>query len=220
MALPASSRDLDVVREDVIQSLGVHFANDAISVEELDRRLTLAIRATTRAELTGLLADLPIVPDYARGPEAVSRTAVATSRDVPPRGFIGAIMGGSTRKGAWHVPQHLKCVAIMGGVELDLSGAIFAPGVTEIEVYALMGGVEVIVPHGVRVEALGFAFMGGFEATAGEVRTLDPFQPVIRLTGLVGMGGVEARHKKPSKKKLKKFEQRVHELQARLRGGG
>lgn len=86
MALPAGSRDLDVVREDVIEALGVHFANDAISMEELDRRLTLA-----------------------------------TSRDVPPRGFIGAFMGGTSRKGAWHVPQHLKVIAIMGGVELDLS---------------------------------------------------------------------------------------------------
>jgi hypothetical protein len=220
MALPASSRDLDAVREDVIQALGVHFANDAISIEELDQRLTIAIRATTRAELTDVIADLPIVPDYARGPAAVSRTEVATSRDVPPRGFIGAFMGGSSRKGSWHVPQHLKCVAIMGGVELDLSAACFAPGVTEIEVYALMGGVEVIVPHGVRVEALGFAFMGGFETTAGDVRIPDPFQPVIRLTGFVGMGGVEARHKKPSKRKLKKFEKRLNELQARLRGEG
>lgn len=82
-----------------------------------------------------------------------------------------------------------------------------------------MGGVEVIVPHGVRVEALGFAFMGGFEATAGDVHP-DPFQPVIRLTGLVGMGGVEARHKKPSMRKLKKFEKRRLELQARLRDKG
>ena len=220
MALPAGSRDLDVVREDVVQALGVHFANDVISIEELDRRLTLAVRATTHSELTDILRDLPIVPDYARGPAAVSRTAVATSRDVPPRGFIGAFMGGTSRKGAWHVPRHLKVLAIMGGVELDLTGACFAPGVTEIEVYALMGGVEVIVPHGVRVEALGFAVMGGFDATAGDVQILDPLQPVIRLTGFAGIGGVEARHKKPSKKKLKKFEKRREELQARLRGEG
>jgi hypothetical protein len=219
MTLPSGSRDLAVVREDVIEALGVHFANDAISMDELDRRLTLAIRATTRAELTQLIADLPIVPDYARGPAAVSRMEVATSRDVPPRGFIGAFMGGTTRKGAWHVPQHLKVIAVMGGVELDLSGACFAPGVTEIEVYALMGGVDVVVPHGVRVEALGIAFMGGFEATAGDVRP-DPHQPVIRLTGFAGMGGVEARHKKPSKRKLKKFEKHRQELQARLRGEG
>ena len=220
MALPAGSRDLEAVREDVVQALGVHFANDVIPIEELDRRLTPAVRAATGTELTDILRDLPIVPDYARGPAAVSRTAVATSRDVPPRGFIGAVMGGTSRKGAWHVPQHLKVLAVMGGVELDLSGACFAPGITEIEVYALMGGVEVIVPHGVRVEALGVAFMGGFDATAGDVQILDPLQPVIRLTGFAGMGAVEARHKKPSRRKLKKFEKRLRELQTRTRGDG
>lgn len=218
MALPTGASGLEAVRENVIQALGVHFANDDVSIEELDRRLTLAIRATTRDELTDILADLPIVPDYARGPTAVSRTVVATSRDVPPRGFIGALMGGTVRKGAWHVPQHLKVVAVMGGVELDLSGARFAPGVTEIEVFALMGGVEVVIPHGVRVEALGFAMMGGFEASAGEIDVGDPNQPIVRLTGFAAMGGVETRHKKPSKKKLKVFAKRLEQMQGQLRG--
>src|SRR6185295_7929030 len=58
MSFPISGRELEAAREDVVQALGVHFANDDISIEELDRRLTLAIRATTRAQLTDILADL------------------------------------------------------------------------------------------------------------------------------------------------------------------
>jgi hypothetical protein len=219
MSHPITDRSLENAREDVIQALGVHFATDDISVEELDRRLTLAMRARSQAELKDLLADLPMLPDYARGPVAVSRTAVVTSREVPERGFIGAFMGGTGRKGTWYVPQHLKVYAVMGGVELDLSAGRFAPGVTEIEVFVLMGGVDVIVPHGVRVEALGFALMGGFEASAGDATSDDPFQPVIRLTGFAAMGGVDARHKKPSTRKLKKFEKRLDEVRARIREG-
>ena len=105
----------------------------------------------------------------------------------------------------------------MGGVELDLRNARFAPGVTEIEVFALMGGVDVIVPHGVRVEAIGFAIMGGFDANAGDATAGDPDQPVIRLSGFAVMGGVSARHKEPSTKKLAKFEKRLKELRARSR---
>jgi len=75
----------------------------------------------------------------------------------------------------------------------------------------------VLVPHGVRVEALGFSIMGGFEASAGDVSTADPTQPIIRLTGFVAMGGVEARHKSPSNRKLKKFEKRLGEVRARIR---
>jgi hypothetical protein len=216
MAHPQLARELERAREDAIQALGVHFASDDISVDELDRRLTLAIRARSRAELSELLADLPVLPDYARGPEPVGRTEVVTSREVPGRGFIGAFMGGTARKGAWLVPQHIKVFAIMGGVELDFSAARFGPGVTEIEVFTLMGGVDVVVPHGVRVEAMGVAIMGGFEASAGDVTATDPTAPVIRLSGLALMGGVEARHKKPSTRKLRKFEKRLLEMKSRL----
>jgi len=212
MVHPQPAREIELAREDVIQALGVHFASDNISVEELDRRLTLAIRSTSRAELMELLADLPVLPDYARGPEAVGRTEVVTTRDVPGRGFVGAFMGGTVRKGQWLVPAHIKVFAIMGGVELDFRAARFGPGVTEIEIFTLMGGVEVVVPHGVRVEAMGVAIMGGFEASAGDTTVTDPAAPVIRLSGLAVMGGVEARHKKPSTRKLRKFEKRLLEI--------
>jgi hypothetical protein len=221
VSTPVPLREISAAREHVIQALGVHFASDDLSVDELDRRLTTAIRATTREELDKLLADLPPLPDYARGSAAVSRAVpVLTSNEAPSRGFVGALMGGTARRGPWLVPQHLKAIAIMGGVELDLSAARFAPGVTEIEVFVLMGGVDVIVPHGVRVEALGFAIMGGFDASAGDVQTTDPDQPVIRITGFVTMGGVAARHKEPKARALKKFEKRLHEMRARLSSGG
>jgi hypothetical protein len=218
MATSLTARDLETAREDVIQALGVHFASDDITVDELDRRLTLAIRASSRAELTDLLADLPVLPDFARGPAGVSRPTVLTSTNVPERGIVGAFMGGTGRRGSWFVPRHIKVVAIMGGVELDLRNARLSPGVTEIEVFAMMGGVDVIVPHGVRVEALGFAFMGGFDTSAGDVGGTDPNQPVIRLSGFAAMGGVEARHKAPSTKALAKFEKRLNEVRKRIRG--
>ena len=218
MAIPAGARHLNTVRDDVIQALGMHFASDDISIEELDRRLTLAVRASTHNELIELLADLPVLPEYSRAPSDVSRPTVLTSNEVPPRGIVGAFMGGTSRKGTWLVPRHLKAIAFMGGVELDLRNARFAPGVTEIEVFAVMGGVDVIVPHGVRVEALGFAIMGGFDASAGDASSGDPDQPVIRLSGFVAAGGVEARHKAPSTKALAKFEKRLKEVRARIRG--
>lgn len=214
-----SARDLELAREDAIQALGVHFASDDITVEELDRRLTLAIRAATRTELRELLGDLPMLPDYARGPDAVSRAEVVTSTEVPPRGMVGAFMGGTSRKGNWYVPRHIKVAALMGGVELDMSTARFSPGITEVEAYVLMGGVDVIVPHGVRVEVMGFTIMGGIEADAGEITAYDPDQPVLRLTGLVIMGGVHAHHKKPSTRKLKKFEKQLGDIRRRGRTG-
>ena len=70
---------------------------------------------------------------------------VAQEFAVPERGVGAAIMGGFQRGTGWVLPRHFKVVAVMGGIELDLRNARIAPGVSEIEVFALMGGVEVLV---------------------------------------------------------------------------
>jgi hypothetical protein len=117
-----------------------------------------------------------------------------------------AVMGGVERKGGWLVPRLLKVFCFMGGAELDLREARFAPGVTEIDILTVWGGVEIMVPPGVRVETVGAAFMGGFGADAGDVDTLDPGQPVLRVSGVAIMAGVEVKRRKPGKKTLARFE--------------
>ena len=131
---------------------------------------------------------------------------LAPTAMVPNRGVVIAIMGGADRKGSWLVPRELKVWAIMGGASIDLRDAKFAPGVTEIDVTVLMGGVEITVPRGVRVETIGAGVMGGFAASAGDATALDPSQPVLRVTGLAIMGGVDVKVRTPSKRVLKKFE--------------
>ena len=214
-----SPRDLAHSREDVIQALGIHFANNDISVEMLEQRLTLAFQSETRDQLFDLLADLPALPGYARPGTALPAAPLVTHEQVPERGVIGAFMGGADRSGSWLVPRQLKVMAVLGGVNLDLRQARFAPGVTEIDVFTIMGGVDILIPHGVRVEVLGMAVMGGFDASGGDVGSTDPNQPIIRLSGLAIMGGVDARHKKPNIRALAKFEKRLDEVRLRIRQG-
>jgi hypothetical protein len=63
------------------------------------------------------------------------------------------------------------------------------PGVTELHVYTLWGGVEVIVPPGMNVESHGIGILGGFEHAPD--RSPDPTAPTLRVTGLAVMGGVD-----------------------------
>ena len=199
------SSDPAVLREQVIDALGTHYARGDLELDELENRLALAFRTNDPSALRDLVRDLPqALPDehgaYGEAPPPIE--------PVPARGVQAAIMGGTTRKGSWAVPRHLKVVAIMGGVELDLRQAIIAPGTTEIEVFAIMGGVEIIVPPGVRVETMGMAVMGGFEASAGDA-TASADQPLIRVSGLAIMAGVEAKHRLPSARAIRKFERAV-----------
>ena len=59
-----------------------------------------------------------------------------------------------------------------------------------------MGGVEVIVPPGVRVEMHGLSLMGGWSNDVHE-EELPPDAPELHLHGFALMGGVDVRTRKP-----------------------
>ena len=83
----------------------------------------------------------------------------------------------------------------MGGVELDLREAEIDGEVIEIDAYAIMGGVEVIVPPGVAVDIDGFAFMGGIEKRVDDAPRRAGV-PLVRIRGFALMGGITAITKK------------------------
>jgi hypothetical protein len=92
--------------------------------------------------------------------------------------------------------------------------------VTEIEIFTLMGGVEIFVPVGVRVEVTGMAVMGGLSVSGAEA-TEHPDAPVLRISGLAVMGGVEVKHKGRGKQSEKRYLQALERAQKlRLRSGG
>jgi uncharacterized protein DUF1707 len=184
-------------RERVVQMLSAHFAHDQLTLTEFEERLERAYSVTAVDQLRSLVADLPAASRVATQGMAAVGPALVPSSEVPPRGAIFAVMGGHERTGSWIVPRQLKVVVLMGGAEIDLRDARFGPGVSEIEVFVTMGGVNIIVPPGVRVESIGAAFMGGFDLKAGDATALSPAHPVLRLSGLAIMGGVETETRLP-----------------------
>jgi hypothetical protein len=187
-----------VERERVVQTLSAHFAHDQLTLTEFEERLERAYNVTAVDQLRSLVADLPAaLPHVATQGIAAVGPVLVPSSEVPARGAIFAVMGGHERTGSWIVPRQLKVVVLMGGAEIDLRDARFGAGVTEIEIFVTMGGVNIIVPPGVRVESIGVAFMGGFDLKAGDATALSPAHPVLRLSGLAIMGGVETETRLP-----------------------
>ena len=203
-------------RDRVAHALSLHFAADHLRVDELERRLAHVYRARTRADAESVLVGLPMLSRETLDAGMVSMF-VPNDR-VAPRGLMFAVLGGASRKGSWIMPRHLKVFAMMGGAEIDLREARFATGVSEIDVTAFMGGVEITVPRGVRVEVLGAAVMGGFSAEAGDASALDEQQPVLRVTGLAIMAGVDVKVKRPGKKTLARFEEAVNATRSLVPG--
>jgi hypothetical protein len=217
-------------REQTIQRLIEHFADDRITVEELEQRLDLAHRATDEAGLTELLADLPAVPapPPEPAPERPRAPAPQPHRRLPSevhprdRQLLVAVMGGVSRSGSWVPARHTMVLAVMGGAELDFREAALGPGVTEISIFSFWGGVEIIVPPDVHVDTGGVAIMGGFEAMPTAPAPRDPEAPVLRINGVAIMAGVEIHVRYPgetakdAKLRVKDERKRLAEERKRL----
>ncbi|MBK8058772.1 MAG: DUF1707 and DUF2154 domain-containing protein [Gemmatimonadetes bacterium] len=175
-AIPAYVGDRE--RDEVVHRLGDHYALDHLTIEEYEFRVQAALRATQWYELTAITSDLPSL-DPNRSSSVRPEAGVSVGADA------GGDQGRVSRKGRWIVPDRMQLWAIMGGMEIDLRDAVFTSPVTEIKVLAIMGGVHVRVPPGVRLETEGIAIMGGFDDNPGVAR---PDSPVVRITGVAIMG--------------------------------
>ncbi|TVP76430.1 MAG: DUF1707 and DUF2154 domain-containing protein [Gemmatimonadales bacterium] len=224
-------------REQVVERLCDHYAADHLAMEEFERRITLVHRAATQDELRALLADLPSLQagqgsaSGASGTASSSRTGLepAGSTPAPARARAGqvrdnqtelAIWSGRTRTGPWIPARTIRAVALMGGIELDFREALFPEGEIRLHVVAIMGGVDITVPPGVRVETGGIALLGGFD------EALDPDQggfeddaPVLRITGAAFLGGVDitSRHPGESPREARRRRKRLGQERQKAR---
>jgi hypothetical protein len=200
---------LRAAREETIDILCRHFAEEAYGLGELERRLEKARAARSRTELAALVVDLDTttLPEASprernqpvpRGtvPKASGVSYPALDLNAKPQSgsFLAiSVMGGTRRAGRWVSPGSMNAVAIMGGVEVDFRDAILTSEVTEVTCFAFWGGVEVTVPPDVNVETNGFALMGGFEQNDKVPTRPGDGAPTIRITGMALMGGVEVK---------------------------
>ena len=185
-------------RDVVIDALVEHFANDVLEIDEFEGLVEAAHAANTKGELKRLLHNLPghtnppATTDRPSGPLSGHSTGyqVTTASNVDETGFFLALMGGGSRQGRWRPARKNTVVTVMGGADLDFREAVLGPGVTELQVYALWGGVDIIVPPGLNVEVHGLAIMGGFDHIVDDA-SHDPMAPTLRVTGVACMAGVD-----------------------------
>jgi len=80
--------------------------------------------------------------------------------------------------------------AIFGSVTADLRAADFDSPIS-VECNSLFGGIDLLVPHNVRVECTGTSIFGGCGAKALAGRPYDPGHPVLTVRYLNIFGGTE-----------------------------
>ncbi|MFT7836597.1 DUF1707 domain-containing protein [Saccharothrix sp. BKS2] len=203
---PRQMRASDADREKVAQVLQRAHGEGRLDLHELDERLAATYAAKTYGELVPLTADLG-VPSPSLMPVPVQQHLPSSRIGGTPGSTASfAFWSGIERRGEWVVPATHNAVAVMGGVVIDLTKARFAQQETTINAYALMGGIEVIVPADVTVRVDGVGFMGAFEDTTHKGDPTVPGGPHVRITGFAMMGAVEVRRPKRKKSKNREIE--------------
>ncbi|MFJ9454841.1 DUF1707 domain-containing protein [Kitasatospora sp. NPDC101447] len=203
-AAQAEMRVSDADREKIAELLRDAYAEGRLDADEHAERIEAAYAAKTFGDLAPLTRDLPARPlSFEKQPlGAAAPTPQPPARQESPA--VVAIFGGASRKGRWRVGSHLKAFAAFGGVEIDLSDAVFESPEVEIVVMAMFGGVEVRVPENVSLQGGGVGLFGGFDVR--EQTAADPYAPVVRVKGLAMFGGCTAKPRRG--KKLKEWVRR------------
>ncbi len=123
-------------------------------------------------------------------PTAAGRRVTVGNDAGPSQASAVAFWSGVRRRVTSAAFSRADLVAIMGGVEMDLRPATTAGGRAVIEVFVLMGGIEITVPPDWAVVNRAVVVMGGVTdhstGAQGAANTLV-------IQGVVLMGGVEVK---------------------------
>jgi cell wall-active antibiotic response 4TMS protein YvqF len=123
----------------------------------------------------------------------VAHPAVISPELVPDRRGTVAFLSHVRREGDWILPRLFRAVAFMGNVELDLTRARVGPGTSQIELKAIMGSVEILVPPELRLECEGEPFVASFEVNREAPSATSPDAPLVRITGTAFLASVEVK---------------------------
>ena len=200
-------------RDQVIARVSEAYAQDLFDIDELDRRLDLAHKALTVADLDALVADLG-----AQTALVVQPSLALDDPGRPQAKSLRVIMSSVERRGAWIVPKQLTTRVFWGNAELDFREASLGPGATTIDVRVTMGSLEIILPPSLAIDVDVSSLMGSVESRHRAPAQLDPSRPFLRVTGSVVMGSIEVLTRLPgeSRRDTWKRERRERKEKRRL----
>jgi hypothetical protein len=202
-------RASDADRERIVEVLRGAGSDGQLTVDELEERVSSAYAARTRTELERLTVDLSVgsLSDAAPAPAGTAVGGITVREGPGGTRWVVSIMGGHDKSGRWRLAPRCTVLNIMGGSDIDLNDAELSTPSTELNVYSIMGGGDIRVPHGVDVQVSNFALMGGNSVKLGD-EAAPPGAPTIHVRLVSIMGGSDvARGRKPTKEERRRERQ-------------
>lgn len=181
------------IRARVIAQLTDAFANDIISVEELEDRLEQVYRAQTAAEADALVAGLPApVAEEAPKKGLTARRNVASPEHVPIHDSVVSVFSSTKRSGQWAVPHQFDVRSVFADATIDLTHATLPGDLVDMNVRVVFANLRIVVPPGLRVVNRVGAFLASVTSEAAlDLAPMVPGSPVIRISGFTVFGNIE-----------------------------
>lgn len=172
-----STREID----NAVHQLENAYIEGKLDDKELEERMERALKSKTVDDITSLLDDLVEKSNSTKGLSLDRR-----------RDSSVAVFSGVEQKGKFIVAKNCRVAAIFGGCLIDLSQAQFESRDSRMSVSAIFGGVEILVPSGVRVEISSLPIFGGISKKIHNA-DLQGDAPVIHINAKAIFGGIEIR---------------------------
>ena len=189
MEPPKGVVPVGAVRERVVQTLTEAFANDVLTVAELEDRLEKAYRAQTAEEALALIAGLPQRP--APGTAVAALDESPSTMPATPRERLRSIMSAQSRRGAWTVPRQMDVFGFWSDTTIDFTHATLPKDIIDLHVNVVMANLTIVVPPGLRVVNRVGAFAASVESDPSlDLAPMKPGSPVVRITGNCVFGNV------------------------------
>jgi hypothetical protein len=190
----ADLRASDADRDRIAEILREALAEGRLDAEEHGERIDSVYRAKTVGELEPLVRDLPVGHRADRpAPSAAAERPYTYGPDGEPDETLVAVFSGATRKGRWRVGRRTNAVSVFGGVDLDLTEAVFEHREIRINTISVFGGADIKLPENVSLRCTGTGIFGGFDVDSHE--SDDPDAPVVVITGFAVFGGTSAKRR-------------------------
>lgn len=214
MPVTPNDRPIETLREETVDQLIMNYGHGKLSREAFERRLDEALDTKSHDKLLELTHDLDLKVDRQFAQQKKAELGIRVE-PVPAGGteepeYMVNVFGGTTRKGAWHVPRVIRIVNVFGATDLDFTNATFSAQTTYITTFCLFGGIDVRVREGLRTVSRAVCIFGGVDNRGPS--TSDANAPVIVVEGFVLFGGIDIKLKKTPKQHLQEFANQLRTM--------
>ena len=208
--------ELESTRQRALDLITDAFAGGAIPIDEYEKRAGRIQNAIRVDEIRLNVADLPSDPLPGQAASGNTPASRPRSQDrvrgnapepalrprpeflVEARGSgnesVACVMGERHMAGDWLNTDKVTSFTLMGSTILDLRDTALPPGRLKIDVFTLMGEINVIVPRGLPVKLSAFPFMGDARmASDVDRRVPRSGGSWVEISGFAMMGSIRVR---------------------------